>query len=82
MLLGLEPRTLSTNVLCTCFLPLGGYTSDIRSKNINMYHKVNSDDEFPLLINASQSICSLVISKQNRKYAHSSYGRFHHVSEI
>ena len=56
----------------------GDYTSGIRSKNINIYHKVNSNHEIYLLLRANQSISNLAISQQNRKYKHSSYGRFHH----
>ena len=77
MLMGLEPRTLSTNVLCAhTVYHWDGCTSGVRSKNINMYHKVNSDDELHFFLHANQNICSLVNSQHNRKHKHSNYGRF------
>ena len=77
MLLGLEPRTLSTNVLCTHIVcHWGGCTSGIRSKSINMYHKVNSDDELQFFLHANQTICNLAKSQQNNKPIHCNYGIF------
>ena len=37
--------------------------------------------ELLLPLHASQNICNLVISQQNRRYAYNNYGRFHNVSE-
>ena len=77
MLLGLEPRTLSSTVLCVhTVYHWGGCTSGIRSKSINMYYKVDSDDKLHLFLHANQNICNLVISQQNRKHKHNNYGRF------